>query len=47
MLSDMVERDREERMRPVREAQRAQEDEIAVLMFGPGWRDDPKKDAAE
>lgn len=41
MLSDMAERAREERMRPLVEMQRAQEEEVAVLLFGPGWRDGP------
>ena len=40
MLSDMIEKAHEERMKAIREKQREEEDEIAAMTFGPNWRDD-------
>lgn len=45
MLSDMAQKAKEERLRPLREMQKAQEDEIAVLIFGPEW-EEPENDQA-
>ncbi len=39
MLLDMIEKAHEERMQPVRVKQKEQEDEIAMITFGPNWND--------
>lgn len=41
MLSDMVKKAREERLEPIRQRQKEQEDEVAIMMFGPEWRSGP------
>ena len=41
MLSGMMEKARKERLLPVLANQKAQEDEVASMMFGPSWQMDP------